>query len=133
VREISTDVTRAAKDIATVLTDATYVVIGAAVLGFQRAQVRRQELNKQFAEPRTEIEDRVASIRADLNQALQGLDTRVEEIADRVEDLIVRIESVVAPFEDRLPGQARDLVRQAHDQAREARSQIRTRLPNAAA
>ena len=133
VREITTDVGRTAKDIATVVADATYVVIGAAVLGFQRAQVRRQELNKRIAEPRTDLEDRVASIRSDLNQALTGLDSRVEEIADRVEDLIGRLETVVAPFEDRLPTQARDLVRQAHDQAREARSQIRTRLPNAAA
>ena len=133
MREITTDVTRAAKDIAAVVADATYVVIGAAVLGFQRAQVHRQDLNKRLGEPPTELEDRVASIRAELNQALQGLDSRVEDLADRVEELIERIESAVAPLEDRLPTQARGLVRQAHDQAREARSQLRTRLPNAAA
>jgi ElaB/YqjD/DUF883 family membrane-anchored ribosome-binding protein len=133
VRDITTDVNRAAKDIAAIVADATYVVIGVAVLGFQRAQVRRYELNKRLAEPRGEFEDRVASIRSDVNQALQGLDSRVEEMAERVEDLIERIESVVAPFEERLPTQARDLVRQAHEQAREARNQIRTRRPNAAA
>ncbi len=133
MREINTDVTRAAKDIAAVVADATYVVIGAAVLGYQRAQVRRQEVLSRLGEPRSGIEDRVATVRSDLNQALQGLDTRVEDLAERIEDLIARVEDAVAPIEDRLPSQARDLVRQAHDQAREARTQIRSRIPTAAA
>ena len=41
---INTDFTKAAKDIAAVAKDATYVVIGAGVLGYQQAQVQRQEL-----------------------------------------------------------------------------------------
>ena len=42
--DINTDITKAAKDIANVAKDATYVVIGAGVLGFQQAQVQRREL-----------------------------------------------------------------------------------------
>ena len=59
--EINTDVTKAAKDIAAVAKDATYVVIGAGVLGFQQAQVQRQELLKRLAEPKAGLEDRVTA------------------------------------------------------------------------
>lgn len=40
------------------LRDAAYIVIGLGVIGFQRAQVRREELNKQFASQRSELEAR---------------------------------------------------------------------------
>jgi hypothetical protein len=56
--DITTDVTKAAKDIAAVAKDATYVVIGAGVLGYQQAQVQRQELLKRLAEPKADIEGR---------------------------------------------------------------------------
>ena len=62
--EINTDVTKAVKDIAAVAKDATYVVIGAGVLGFQQAQVQRQELMKRLAEPKAGIEDRVTAARS---------------------------------------------------------------------
>ena len=38
-------------DITKTLRDAAYVTIGLGVIGFQRAQVRRQELTKQLALP----------------------------------------------------------------------------------
>jgi hypothetical protein len=65
--EINTDLTKAAKDIAAVAKDATYVVIGAGVLGFQQVQVHRQELQKRLSDPKAGIEDRVNSVRNDLS------------------------------------------------------------------
>ena len=131
--EINTDVTKAAKDIAAVAKDATYVVIGAGVLGFQQAQVQRQELMRRLAEPRSGIEDRVTAARSDLSGALHSVDVTVEGLMERFEDIIQRLEAAVAPLEDRLPSQARDLAKQAHVQAREARTQLRSRIPTAAA
>ncbi len=131
--EINADVTQAAKDIAAVAKDATYVVIGAGVLGFQQAQVQRQELMKRLADPKAGIEDRVTAARSDLSGALHTVDVTVEGLMERFEDIIERLEAAVAPLEDRLPAQARDLAKQAHVQAREARSQIRSRIPTAAA
>ena len=58
--DISKDITKAANDVANVAKDAAYVVIGAGVLGFQRAQVQRQELRKRLADPKAELEQRVA-------------------------------------------------------------------------
>ncbi len=131
--QITTDVTKAAKDLATVAKDATYVLIGAGVLGVQRVQVHRHELRKRFADPTSGIGDRVAGVRSDLNDRLGTVDTRVEALADRLEEIIGRIETSFAPIEDRLPAPARDAVRQARVQAREARSQLRTFIPTVAA
>ncbi len=51
IPEINTDVAKAARDVAAVAKDATYVVIGAGVLGFQQLQVQRQELKKRLGRP----------------------------------------------------------------------------------
>jgi ElaB/YqjD/DUF883 family membrane-anchored ribosome-binding protein len=130
--DINTDVTKAAKDIANVAKDATYVVIGAGVLGFQQAQVQRRELMAKLQEP-SSIAERVSSVRGDLNEAVQHVDTRVEDLMDRVEEIIERVEAVFAPFEDRLPTQARDMTKRAHVQAKDARTQLRNLRPTAVA
>jgi exonuclease VII small subunit len=131
--EINTDFSKAAKDIAAVAKDATYVVIGAGVLGFQQAQVQRQELLKKLADPKAGLEGRVKAVRSDLSGALHTVDTTVEDLMERFEEIIGRLETAVAPLEERLPSQARDLAKQAHVQAKEARSQLRTMIPTASA
>jgi exonuclease VII small subunit len=130
--EINTDLTKAAKDLAAVAKDATYVVIGAGVLGYQQAQVQRQELLKRLADPKAGLEDRVSAVRSDLSGALHNVDTTVDGLMERFEEIIERLEAAVAPLEDRLPTQARDLAKQAHVQAKEARTQLRTLIPTAA-
>jgi exonuclease VII small subunit len=117
--EINPDFSKAAKDIAAVAKDATYVVIGAGVLGYQQAQVQRQELFR--------------AVRNDLSGALHSVDSTVDGLLERFEEIIERLETAVAPLEDRLPTQARDLAKQVHVQAREARTQLRTLIPTASA
>ncbi len=138
--EIPADLSKAVKDVATVAKDATYVVIGAGVLGFQRLQVRRQELRKLLADPKasfdqgvTTVHQGVTTVRSDLGTALENFDSTVVTLADRLEELIERLEGAVAPLEDKLPTQARDLAKQAHTQAREARTQLRSKIPTVAA
>ena len=131
--EINTDINKAAKDIANVAKDATYVVIGAGVLGFQQAQVQRRELMAKLQDPSSNLSDRVTAARGDLNEAVKNVDAKVEELMDRAEELIERVEAVFAPFEDRLPTQARDIAKQAHEQAKDARTQIRNMRPTAVA
>ena len=130
--DINTDITKAAKDIANVAKDATYVVIGAGVLGFQQAQVQRRELMAKLQEPST-IAERVSSVRGDVTEAVHTVDTHVEDLMDRVEEIIERVEAVFAPFEDRLPEQARDITKKAHVQAKDARTQLRGMRPTAVA
>jgi len=133
IPDIDTDLTRAARDIAAVAKDASYVLIGAGVLGYQQAQVQRQELLKRLAEPKADLEGRLAAVRTDLSGALHSVDTTIEDVAERLEDIIERLEAAVAPLEERLPTQARDMAKQAHVQAKEARTQLRSRIPTVAA
>jgi ElaB/YqjD/DUF883 family membrane-anchored ribosome-binding protein len=130
--DINTDITKAAKDIANVAKDATYVFIGAGVLGFQQAQVQRREIMAKLQEPST-MSERVSTVRGDLADAVHNMDTKVEDLMDRVEEIIERVEAVFAPFEDRLPAQARDMAKQAHAQAKDARTQLRNMRPTAVA
>ena len=130
--DINTDISKAAKDIANVAKDATYVVIGAGVLGFQQVQVQRRELMAKLQEPST-IAERVSTVRGDVTDAVHTMDTRVEDLMDRVEEIIERVEAVFAPFEDRLPEQARDITKKAHVQAKDARTQLRNLRPTAVA
>ena len=130
--DINTDISKAAKDIANVAKDATYVVIGAGVLGFQQAQVQRRELMAKLQEPAT-FAERVSTVKGDLTDAVHNVDTRVEDLMDRFEEIIERVEAVFAPFEDRLPAQARGIAKQAHVQAKDARTQLRGMRPTAVA
>lgn len=116
-----TNINKAAQDLANVARDATYVVIGAGVLGFQKAQVQRQDLMKRIGDPKTGIENRIQSARSDLTGAVHTVDAQFE-------DLFGKVEAAFAPFEERLPAQARDLAKQVHIQARETRTQIRDRI-----
>jgi hypothetical protein len=118
LKDITEEITKTARD-------AAYVVVGLGVLGFQRAQVRRQDLQKRFAEPRVQIQDRLGGVRGEVSK-------RVKEADGAVEHVIGRIESTLLPIEDRLPEPARDLVKQMHTQAREVRHQVRRRLTQAA-
>ncbi len=119
IKDITQEITKAVRD-------AAYVVVGLGVLGVQRAQVRRHELMKSLAEPRTQFEDRLGDARGEITK-------RVKEVDSAVEQVIGRLEATLEPIEGRLPTQARDLVKQAHEQAREARQQLRTLLHNVAA
>jgi len=129
--DINTDITKAAKDIAAVAKDATYVVIGAGVLGFQQVQVQRRELMGKLQEPST-IAERIAAARGDLKETVHTVDTHVEDLMDRVEEIIERVEAVFAPFEDRLPAQAQEITKKAKVQAKDARVQLRNMKPTAA-
>jgi hypothetical protein len=118
IKDITQEITKAVRD-------AAYVVVGLGVLGVQRAQVRRQELVKRLAEPRTQIEAKVGDARGEFTKRFKDVDTAVEQV-------IERLEAAVEPIEGRLPTQVHDLVKQAHIQARDARQQIRTLLQNVA-
>ena len=120
IPEFNTDLSKAAHDLADVAKDATYVVIGAGVLGFQKAQVQRQELSS--ASPSPGRPSKIAS------RACGPTSAAVHTVDTKVEDLIARIEAAFVPLEDRLPAQARDLTKQAKVQAKEARNQVRTRI-----
>ena len=114
IKDITEEITKTARD-------AAYVVVGLGVLGVQRAQVRRQELVKLLAEPKSQVEDAIGEVRGQITKSVKAVD-------DAFEQAIGRIEASLEPIEQRLPTQAQTLVKQARSQARDARQQIRSRL-----
>jgi len=118
LKNVTEEITKTARD-------AAYVVVGLGVLGFQRAQVRRQELQKRLSEPRSVVQNHLGDVRGEVTK-------RVKDVDEAVEQVIGRIEATLVPIEDRLPVPARDLVKQAHAQAREVRQQLRKLIIQAA-
>lgn len=120
IEDITKQVTKTAKD-------AAYVAVGLGVLGFQRAQVRRQEIAKQLASARNQ------ALRKQVEETRAQLSGRVKELDQLVEATITKLEDRLEPLEQRLPDQAREIVKQARTQAKEARTQLRSFLGKLAA
>ena len=116
-KDVTDEITKTARD-------AAYVVVGLGVLGFQRAQVRRQELQKRLSQ-RSAVQGHLGDVRGEVTK-------RVKDVDEAVEQAIVRFEATLAPIEERLPVPARDLAKQAHAQAREVRQQLRKLILQAA-
>ena len=112
--------------------DAGYVTVGLGVIGFQRAQVRRQELQKQFESQREELRKQFESQRHELEAQLEEARTQfaklVRDLDGRVEPVIEQFEARLDELEGRLPTAARDVVHQARQQAKDARAQVREQL-----
>ena len=105
-------------DLSKTLKDALYVGVGFGVLTFQRAQVQRQELQKQLGQQLDEARDTVQKLSGTAEDRFKVLEQRVNELENRVE-------TVLDQFEDRLPDQARELVKQAREAAKDAQGQLR--------
>lgn len=105
--------------------DAAYVVVGLGVLGFQRAQVERQDLQKRLATDLPFVEDRLSDVRSVVVGGVQRLDG----IADGVSQLV---ESTLEPLEQQLPPAARELAQKAREQAKVVRTHIRDAVISAA-
>ncbi|MCL4448867.1 MAG: hypothetical protein M1483_02310 [Actinobacteria bacterium] len=104
--------------------EAAYVAIGLGVLGYQQAQVRRQELLKRL-NSNTSLVEQLDEVRDELKERVRKLDTKVETVINGLE---VRL----GPLEERLPAKAAKVVQQAHAQVRETRNQLRSLLGIAA-
>ncbi|GAC1595714.1 MAG: hypothetical protein NVS3B21_18990 [Acidimicrobiales bacterium] len=110
------------------LKDAAYVTIGLGVLGFQKAQVRRNELQKQ-------IQTQVKS----LETQVKGLDVSVPEVRRSFADLAQQVEGYVAPvrsqidsqidaIEASLPPQVQEFVKQARAAIADNEASLRSHL-----
>lgn len=103
------------------LRDAAYIAIGMGVIGVQRAQVRREELRKQFAEQRSAFETRGAEVVKLVNDAIKQADARISPVVELLE---AQVDTVV----DRLPAQAKSIIEPAHQATKDARQQFRARV-----
>jgi len=100
--------------------EAAYVAVGLGVLGVQRIQVHRVELqnkvNRDF-----DLEQRLDDVRHGVAKGWQQIDG----LAESAEQLV---ESTLQPIEERLPASVTQLTTKARAQAREVRTQIGQRV-----
>lgn len=97
-------------DLSKTAKDSLYVTIGLGVIAFQKAQVRRQELQKQ-------VESNLSSTRSLLGDSFKTIQERLEAVEGR-------IDTVLDDVEQQLPEQARSVMRQARDVAKDTRAQL---------
>ncbi len=100
------DLNKAAEDLADALKEGAYIVVGLGVLGFQRAQVQRVELTKQF-EAQTEQMKTLAgsvggAVESFLESAREQVDAARAQMPDQLGELAKSWERTVAPVRDRL-------------------------------
>ncbi|MCL4445785.1 MAG: hypothetical protein M1134_02755 [Actinobacteria bacterium] len=97
--------------------DVAYVTVGLGVLGVQKAQVRRVEIQRKLANDAS-WSDRIDEVREAVFNQAHHVDTIVESAVNL-------FETTIEPLEDQLPVSAKELSQKAREQARHLRSQIR--------
>jgi len=113
-----TNITTLSKGVTDLAKDAAYVAVGLGVLGFQRAQVQRVELQQKLHK---DFPLDLTTVRSNVTKGLKQLDDFAETASQFVETTLL-------PLEDKLPTQVSQLTTRAREQAREVRTQIRQRV-----
>lgn len=109
----ATDTVGRMNDPRTLLKDAGYVTVGLGVIAFQRAQVRRRQLEKQLGHLPADFDDIRAMVEERAGALGEQVDRTIVDIRDRLP------EQAVAAFETAV-GVARDATGQLLDRVRPA-------------
>ena len=114
--EVTNNLTSLSKGVTDLARDAAYVTVGLGVLGYQRLQVHRTELQSRLSS-----DQRFDGVR-------HGVAKGVRQIDDLAESATQFVETTLQPLEEKLPAQVTQLTTKAREQSREVRSQIRQRV-----
>jgi hypothetical protein len=114
------EVSSISKGVTDLARDAAYVAVGLGVLGYQRAQVQRVELQNRLSKDFS-LDQHLSGVRSEVHKGVQQLDELLETATQF-------IETSIAPLEQQLPAAVTQLTTKAFEQAREVRSQIRQRV-----
>jgi ElaB/YqjD/DUF883 family membrane-anchored ribosome-binding protein len=112
-----TNVSTLSKGVTDLARDAAYVAVGLGVLGLQRAQVQRNELQNRLSKDFS-LDQHLGGVRTELTKGVAQLDHLLESATQF-------IESSIHPLEQQLPATVTQLTAKAFEQSREVRSQIR--------
>ncbi len=115
--DVTTNISTLSKGVTDLARDAAYVAVGLGVLGYQRAQVQRVELQNRLSQDFS-LDQRTDDVRQGVAKAFQQIDDLAESAAHFVE-------TTLQPLEEKLPPTVSQLTSKAREQAREVRTQIR--------
>jgi hypothetical protein len=119
-----TNISTLSKGVTDLARDAAYVAVGLGVLGYQRAQVQRVELQNKLSSKDFSLDHRLGGVRTGVTKGFKQIDDLAETAAQFVE-------TTLQPLEDKLPASVTQLTTKAREQARDVRTQIRQRVANA--
>jgi len=117
VPDVTTNISTLSKGVTDLARDAAYVAVGLGVLGYQRAQVQRVELQNRLSLDLA-LDQRMDDVRHGVAKGFQQIDDLAESAAHFVE-------TTLQPLEEKLPPTVSQLTSKAREQAREVRTQIR--------
>ena len=115
--DVTTNISTLSKGVTDLARDAAYVAVGLGVLGYQRAQVQRVELQNRLSQDFS-LDQRTDEVR-------QGVVKAFHQIDDLAESAAHFVETTLQPIEEKLPPTVTQLTSKAREQAREVRTQIR--------
>ena len=119
--DVTTNLTALSKGVTDLARDAAYVAVGLGVLGLQRVQVQRVELQNKLKAQDLDLDQRVQDVR-------QGVAKGYNQIDDLAESAAHFVATTLQPLEERLPASVTQLTVKAREQAREVRTHIRQRV-----
>jgi hypothetical protein len=117
--DIRHDLAKTAEDLTDLAKEAAYLVIGIGILGFHKAQVRRQDLTDAAVRAR-----RAGDVEGSLAEARKQVAKRLKDFDATLGELIKALDSTLDPMWQRLPEPAQTAVQQARD----TRDQVRVRI-----
>jgi hypothetical protein len=117
--EVPTQITTISKGLTDLARDVAYVAIGLGVLGYQRAQVQRVELQNRLPKD-LPLDQHIDAVRQSVAKGFLQID-------DLTETAVQFVETTLQPLEDRLPPSVTEVTVKARNQVREVRIQIRQR------
>jgi hypothetical protein len=121
--EVPTNITNLSKGVTDLARDAAYVAVGLGVLGYQRVQVQRVELQNRLSKDLKDL-----SLDQHIGDVRLGVAKGFNQIDDLAETATQFIETTLQPLEDILPSSVTQVTTKAREQTREVRIQIRQRV-----
>lgn len=118
--DVTTNISTLSKGVTDLARDAAYVAVGLGVLGYQRAQVQRVELQNRLSQD-LGLDQRI-------DEVCHGVAKGFQQIDDLAESAVHFVETTLHPLEEKLPPTVTQLTSKAREQAREVRTQIRQRV-----
>jgi hypothetical protein len=120
VPDVTTNFSTLSRGVTDLARDAAYVAVGLGVLGYQRAQVQRVELQSRLSQDLA-LDQRIDEVR-------HGVAKGFLQIDDLAESAVHFVKTTLQPLEEKLPPTVTQLTSRAREQAREVRTQIRQRV-----
>jgi hypothetical protein len=118
--DVTSNINTLSKGVTDLARDAAYVAVGLGVLGYQRAQVERVDLQNRLSQDLA-LDQRIDGVRQSVAKGFAQID-------DLAESAVHFVETTLQPIEEKLPPTVTQLTAKAREQAREVRTQIRQRV-----